>query len=78
MKTIPGRPTEKQLAAYALEAVKREVADPYHGRLSSYSRDAAMVDVLNHFEGLTNSDDDRELIEDAVREAEFKVDENGL
>lgn len=66
------KPTEKQLKTYAAKAVREEIADPYHGRMAGYDRDAAMVDVLNHFDGLTNDDDDRELIEDAVREAEEK------
>ncbi len=74
---IPVRPSKKALTYYALQAVRSEVANPAHGRLSSYNRQSAMVDVLNHFEALTNSDDDEDLIEEAVRAAELIVDPDG-
>jgi len=67
----------KALMKYSIKAVRDELECPAHGRLSHYDRDAVMIDVLNHFDWLTNSDDDYDLIQDYVRDAELIVDPDG-
>ncbi len=64
------RPTFDQVLAYAVQAVKSEYEEPYHGRLASYDNQSVMNDVLNHFDGLTTSDEDEEFIREAVHQAE--------
>jgi len=69
------RPDIKAILRYAHVAVR----DSYNDRIHGYDRQTAMHDVLNHFDGLTNSDEDEELITDAVREAEEAFNEaNGV
>jgi len=63
------RPTYKQVLSYARKAVLDEVAAPSRW---FYNRQAVEHDILNHFDGLTNSDDDYEFITEAIREAEYE------
>ena len=64
------RPTFEETVAYAVKAVKSEYDEPNHGRLSSYDHQSVMNDVLNHFVGLTTSDEDEEFIREAVHQAQ--------
>jgi hypothetical protein len=65
---VAKRPSYEVVLRYARRAVRSEFEHPLHR--GDYDNAAAVVDVLNHFEGLTNSDEDWEFIRDAVREAE--------
>jgi hypothetical protein len=64
------KPSHKTMVKYAVEAVREELRNPNHGRLSGYDRESVNFYVLQHFDGLDNSDEDHDLIEEAVREAE--------
>ena len=64
------KPDYEAVLKYARIAVK-DSADSRHG----YDRQVAMHDILNRFDGLTNSDEDEEFITDAVREAEDEYNE---
>ena len=65
-RTVIGkRPARTQVLKHAREAV-RESAESRRG----YDRQTVEHEILNHFDGLTNSDDDYEFIVDAIREAE--------
>lgn len=66
------RPTAKQVLQYARKAVKDEAVKPSGW---SYDRQSVEHDILNHFDGLTNSDDDYEFIVEAIREAENEYNE---
>ena len=63
--------TTEAVEAYALRAVQDEAKNPLHGRLVGYDRQAAMDDVLNHFDGLTLADE--HWVREAVADAEEKL-----
>ena len=63
---------EHALLTYARTAVRSEVREPYNGRTAHYQSQAVM-DVLNHFDWLTNSDEDFERVKDAVDTAEGEL-----
>lgn len=65
---VAKRPSYAVVLRYARQAVRSEFEHPLHR--GDYSGQAAEVDVLNHFEGLTSSDEDWELVRNAVSEAE--------
>ena len=68
----PKRPSRKTVLAYARRAVRDEYENPNGW---SYDRQTVEHEILNHFDGLTNSEDDYEFIVDVIREAEAEVNE---
>ncbi len=62
------KPTCEQVDRYAKAAVLDEERHPQHGRLVGCDRQAAMDDVLNHFEALDTTDE--HWVREAVMAAE--------
>jgi hypothetical protein len=63
------KPTYSQVLKYARTAVKNEAERPLHG--GYYDNQSVLVDVVNHFDELTtDTEEDEDLIREAVREAE--------
>jgi len=81
-----GPPARNVVLSYARRAVAEEYANPYHGRLCGYDKQAVLDDVLNHFDGsfvngmggaplALDVDRDEDLIRETVREAEQEFNE---
>jgi hypothetical protein len=68
--TTVGRPNYQSVLKYARRAVQDEANGGDH-----YDRQRVEHDILNHFDGLTNSDDDYDFIVEAIREAEGEYNE---
>ena len=63
-------PSYQSVLIYAKKAVKADADGPNH-----YDRQRVEHDILNHFDGLTNSDNDYDFIVEAIREAEGEYNE---
>jgi hypothetical protein len=64
------KPSFKKILNFARTVVEWEYKTPTGW---SYDRQTVEHEVLNHFDGLTNSDEDYELIVEAIREAENEI-----
>ncbi len=64
------RPSYQNVLKYARKTVSEQASSGDH-----YDRQRVEHDILNHFDGLTNSDDDYDFIVEAIREAEGEYNE---
>jgi len=68
--TVTSRPSFQNVLKYARKAVKEDAESGDH-----YDRQRVEHDILNHFDGLTNSDNDYDFIVEAIRQAEAEYNE---